>query len=296
MVKRSSSRSMAKVFIHLVFIVFCLLCILPLFSIISTSFSSESDIIHHGYQLIPFQFTTAAYKYIFLNPGLIFNAYTVTISVTVLGTILSLAIISMIAYALSRPDFRYRNIIAVIVAFTMLFNGGMVPWYIIVSNVLMLKNTFWVLILPYLANAWFILLLRTFFQKIPISLIESVKLDGAGELRIFLHIIIPLSTPGLATIALFIALQYWNDWYLAFMFIQNQHLVPLQYMLSNMLNNITYLTQNASVMPGGLNPANMPRESARMAMCLLAAGPMLFVFPFFQKYFVQGLTVGSIKG
>ncbi len=171
----------------------------------------------------------------------------------------------------------------------------MVPLYIVVSTVLGIKDTVWALILPYAANAWHILLLRTFFQKIPYSLIESAKIDGASEIRTFWSIVLPLSKPGLATIGLFILLLYWNDWWLSLLFIESQELVPLQYMMYRIMKEIQFLTSDLSSSSVKIDITKLPNESLRMALCIVAAGPMLFVFPFFQKYFVKGLTVGSIK-
>ncbi|MGQ9631006.1 MAG: carbohydrate ABC transporter permease [bacterium] len=178
----------------------------------------------------------------------------------------------------------------------MLFNGGLVPWYILIVRYLHLKDTLWVLIVPYLVVPWFVLLLRTFFQQIPISLIESAKIDGASEFRIFFSIIVPLSKPALATIGLFICLRYWNDWWLSLLYIEKENLVPLQYMLYRMMANIQFLTSQLTTTAVDIDVGKLPNESARMAMCVLAAGPMLFVFPFFQKYFVKGLTAGALKG
>jgi putative aldouronate transport system permease protein len=285
-----------QLLIHLVFILFSLSCIIPLISVLSVSFSSEVDILQHGYRLIPRIFDFKAYAYVLYRPIQLLGAFKVSILVSVIGTVLSVLFMAGIAYALSRHDYRFRNGLSFFVFFTMLFNGGLVPSYILISNYLHLKNTLWVLILPYLAMPWFILLLRSFMQKIPHDIIESCMIDGANEFRIFAQVILPLAKPGLATIALFTMLQYWNDWWLSLLYIENEHLVPLQYMLYRMMNNISYLTSSSNMMPPSMKNVVLPTESARMAMAMLAAGPMLAVFPFFQKYFVRGLTVGAIKG
>lgn len=248
----------------------------------------------YGFGLIPKTLSTEAYAYIFKYPAQILNSYSVTGAVTIIGSLLSLLIIAMIAFPLSRPDFKHKNKIAFYVYFTMLFNGGLVPTYLVVAKYLGLKDTLWALILPYLVNAWFILLLRTFFQKIPFSIIESVKIDGGSEYRIFFSIILPLSKPALATVGLFILLQYWNDWFLGLLYIDSDKLVPLQFLLYRMMANMEFLSQAGAVQ--GIDVSKFPSESARMAMCIIAAGPVLFVFPFFQKYFVKGLTVGAVKG
>lgn len=285
-----------QLIIHSVFILFGLSCVIPLISVLSISFSSEVDIIKNGYRLIPHLFDFKAYAYVLYRPIQLLNAFKISILVSVIGTLLSVLFMAGISYALSRQDYRFKNGLSFFVFFTMLFNGGLVPSYILISNYLHLKNTLWVLILPYLAVPWFILLLRSFMQKIPHDIIESCMIDGANEFRIFYQIILPLAKPGLATIALFTMLQYWNDWWLSLLYIEEEHLVPLQYMLYRMMNNISFLTSSTNMMPPGMKNMTLPSESARMAMAILAAGPMLAVFPFFQKYFVRGLTVGAIKG
>jgi len=289
-------KTLPQMIIHFVFILFSLACIIPLISIISISLSNETDIVKNGYSLFPRVFDISAYAYILYKPIQIINAFKVSIIVSILGTFISLIVTSGIAYTLSRNDYKFKNPLSFYVFFTMMFNGGLVPTYILLSNYLHLKDTIWVLILPYLAAPWFILLLRSFMQKIPYDIIESCMMDGASEFRIFFQIILPLAKPGLATIALFTILQYWNDWWLSLLFIEKESLVPLQYMLYRMMNNITFLTSSSNQMPPGLSNAVIPSESARMAMAILAAGPMLAVFPFFQQYFVRGLTVGAVKG
>lgn len=282
--------------IHFVFILFSLACIIPLVSIISISLSNETDIIKNGYSLFPRVFDISAYAYVLYEPIQIINAFKVSIIVSILGTFISLIVTAGIAYTLSRHDYKFKNPLSFFVFFTMMFNGGLVPTYILISNYLHLKDTIWVLILPYVAAPFFILLLRTFMQKIPYDIIESCMMDGASEFRIFFQIILPLAKPGLATVALFTILHYWNDWFLSLLYIEKESLVPLQYMLYRMMNNITFLTSSSNQMPPGLNNTVIPSESARMAMAILAAGPMLAVFPFFQQYFVRGLTVGAVKG
>ncbi|KRF18384.1 carbohydrate ABC transporter permease [Paenibacillus sp. Soil787] len=291
-----SKKTLPQMIIHFVFILFSLACIIPLVSVISISLSNEIDIIKNGYSLFPRVFDISAYAYILYEPIQIINAFKVSIIVSILGTFISLVVTAGIAYTLSRDDYKFKNQLSFYVFFTMMFNGGLVPTYILISNYLHLKNTIWILILPYVAAPWFILLLRTFMQKIPYDIIESCMMDGASEFRIFFQIILPLAKPGLATIALFTILQYWNDWFLSLLYIDKESLVPLQYMLYRMMNNITFLTSSSNQMPPGLKNGVIPSESARMAMAILAAGPMLAVFPFFQKYFVRGLTVGAVKG
>jgi len=287
----------ARIVIHFFLVSFAILCVIPLWGIITVSISSESDIVKYGYEFIPRTFDLMGYRYVLTDPTMILNSYKVSIGLTLAGTVLSLVLTAGVSYALSRPDYRFRNIISFYIFFTMLFSGGLVPWYMLISRYLNMKSTFWVLVLPYLILPWFVLILRTFMQKIPMEIIESCKIDGASEYRIFAQIILPLSKPGLATVGLFIMLRYWNDWWLAMLFIEKESLAPLQFMLYRMMNNIAYLTSSSNQMPPGIKAGiTLPKESARMAMAVLAAGPMLMVFPFFQKYFVKGLTVGAVKG
>ncbi|GGG51983.1 carbohydrate ABC transporter permease [Paenibacillus radicis (ex Gao et al. 2016)] len=282
--------------IHAWFIVFSLFCIIPFLYIISISFSTESDLAKYGYQLIPKTFTTFAYEYMIGSPKALINGYLVSITVTVLGTILSLAVTSMLAYVLSRKDFRGSNSLSFYVFFTMLFSGGLVPWYILIKKYLHIDDSLFALILPYVIMPWHVLLMKGFLSDVPLALIESAKIDGAGEWRIFYKIILPIAKPALATLALFIAFVYWNDWYLALLYIDNQDLTPLQYMLYRIMNNIQYLSTSLQTGNISIDISKMPNETARMAIAVLAAGPILLVFPFFQKHFIKGLTVGAIKG
>jgi putative aldouronate transport system permease protein len=294
-VNRRRARVSAS-FIHVILGGFAAICIIPLWAVISISLSSESSITSDGYRLIPKELSLLAYRYVFKNPDLILRSYFISIVVTALGTLCALLIISLVAFPLSRRDYRYRKQLTFFVFFTMLFNGGLVPWYILISRYLELKNTLAVMIIPYLVIPWFVLLLRTFFSQLPMSLFESAKIDGANEFRNYFTILLPLSKPALATVGLFITLHYWNDWWLPLLYIEEEALVPLQYMLSRMMANITFLTTQMTNTFISIDLSDLPNETARMAMCMLAAGPMLFVFPFFQKYFVRGLTAGSLKG
>lgn len=280
---------------HLIFFVFCLFCILPMILVISISFSSENDIVNYGYQLIPKNIDFSAYSFIFSDFSTILRAYLVTITVTVAGTILGLLMVTSLAYGISRKDFKYRNIISFYVFFTMLFGGGLVPWYILITKYLHLGDSLLVLILPYAVNVWFVMLMKGFLQNISSAIIESAKIDGASELRILFTIVMPISKPALATVGLFYALNYWNDWWLSLLFIENRKLYPLQFLLYKVLTNIETLTSMKSSYGIDVR-ANLPTHAVRMATAILAAGPMLFVFPFFQRYFVKGLTVGAVKG
>ncbi len=286
--------------IHLIFILICICIVFPFLLILAVSISNEQDIALYGYQLIPKQIDFAAYKYLFKNPDSILHAYGVTIFVTVVGTVLSVFLMALIAYPLSKQNLKFKKGITFYIFFTMLFSGGLVPTYILNTQYLHLNDTIWIYILPSLINVWHVFLLRTFFKSIPDSIAESALLDGAGEYRIFLTMILPLSKPALATVALLGALTRWNDWFTAMLYISNDNLISLQYLLQRILLNIQLLqglSASGNTVPGSiLSMADLPSETVRMAMAIIAIGPMLLVFPFFQKYFVRGLTVGSVKG
>ncbi|MDF2921117.1 MAG: binding-protein-dependent transport system inner rane component [Paenibacillaceae bacterium] len=289
--------SFYKLFIHLFFIIMSIAFVIPLWTVIAISISNEIDIVNFGYRLIPQSIDWTAYQYIFKNPDSILNAYKVTIIISAIGLLLYLLMASMMGYAISRTDFKFRSPITFYLFFTMLFNGGLVPYYILLSQYFHLRNTYGALILPLLGNVWYIFIMRTSFQQIPKAIIESATIDGAKELQIFFRVILPLSTPVLATVGLLQLLSNWNSWFNALLFIDKQELYPLQYLLQTTLRNIQELTQNMENRPMHLSSSQMvPTESMRMAMAVVATGPMLFVFPFFQKYFVTGLTVGSVKG
>ena len=285
-----------KIEIYIVLAFFCLLCVIPIITVISISFSSDLEIAKSGYGFLPKGFTLEAYKFVFKDAAAILRSYGVTILVTVLGLVLGLLCNSMIAYVLSRQDYKYNKQLTVFLIIPMVLSGGMVPTYIWITRYLQLKNTIWVMILPMLIVPWFIVLLRTFFRQIPTSLIEAATVDGAGELTIFVKVILPLAKPALATVGMFITLNYWNDWFQPLMYIDQRELYNLQYRLYIMMRDVQEMIRNASVSGMGISVADMPTESMRMAMCVVAAGPMLVVFPFFQKYFVKGLTVGGVKG
>lgn len=281
--------------INIIFIIISVLVIIPLVYVISISFSTDSDIVKYGYTLIPHTFDLTAYEYIARVPEQIITGYTVSIAVTILGTALGLALSSSLAYVMTRKDYRYRKFTSMFVFFTLLFNGGLVPFYIVMTKLLHVEDTIFALFIPYSINAWFTMLMKGFMQTIPFDIVESAKIDGSSEFKTFIRIIIPLSKPALATIGLFYAFAYWNDWWLAMLFISKENLIPLQFMLYRTMNNLSFLLSTVSSAVN-VDISRIPSEAVRMAMAVMAAGPMLIVFPFFQKYFVKGLTVGSVKG
>ncbi|MDU0202171.1 carbohydrate ABC transporter permease [Paenibacillus sp. MAH-36] len=274
-----------------------LLCVLPLILVISVSFSDESHILRDGYQFIPEVFSVDAYRFLVDDLDKITTGYGISILVTVVGTFLSLLVTSLFAYPVSRPDFPYRNQLSFIVFFTMLFGGGLVPWYLLYTQA-GLKNTLFALIIPHLVVPFNVIIMRIFFTNtIPHALIESAKIDGAGELRIYGKIILPLSLPVLATVGLFQMLSYWNDWYTSLIFINNPQLVSLQYLLYKVISDLNYINSGAaSIQAVNAIQKTLPSETAKMAMAVIGIGPIILVYPFLQKYLVKGLTVGSVKG
>lgn len=285
-----------NVLINLMFIVYSVLCVYPMLLVIGVSFTDEGSLLKYGYKVIPEQFSLDSYTYLMKSASDILHAYGVTILTTVVGTLLSLAVIALYAYPISRRDFKYKKQFTFFIFFTMLFNGGMVPWYIVCTKVLHIQDTFFALVLPYVVNAWYTLILRTFFStSVPDSIVESAKIDGAGEFKAFLKMVLPMSVPGLATIGLFNTLRYWNDWWLPMMLTTDPNLSNLQYFLQRILLNIQELTGYGNS-DAAAELSKVPSEGARMAICVIAVGPIIFAYPFFQKYFVQGLTIGAVKG
>ena len=283
--------SWGKLSVHLMLILVGLACVIPMLLVVSISLSDEKELAINGYSLLPVGFTTYSYEYVLQRPGQILQAYGVTVLVTVTGTLLGLLLCSLLAYPLSRKDYRLRHILSFYVFFTLLFNGGMVPFYILVTRYLGLKDNMLALIAPYLVTAWYVLILRTSFAQLPGNLLDAARIDGAGEWRIFFQIVLPLSKPVLATIGLFLILRYWNDWFLALLFVDKNALYPLQYLLYVLMTNINVMASNPQTVG-----TPIPVQSARMAMAVLAFGPALFSFLLLQKYFVRGITIGGLKG
>ncbi|MCK0473671.1 carbohydrate ABC transporter permease [Halalkalibacter sp. APA_J-10(15)] len=285
-----------KFFVHLFFICFTALFIIPFIYSISISLSSEEVLSSSGYPLFPSELDFTAYKIVFQNMDQIVRSYGVTIFTTFFGTFLSILVMSLCAYPLSRPDVKWRYFITFIIFFTMIFGGGLIPTYILITQYYGLGNSIWVYILPTLANAFHIIIFRTFFMGLPFSLIESAKLDGASEWKIFFKIILPLSTPVIATIGLFNLLARWNEWMTALIYIRDPELYTLQFLLQRILMEVEFLNNIARELPIDIGITTVPSETVRFAMAIISAGPMLFVFPFFQKYFAKGLTIGGVKG
>lgn len=294
--KAKNTHILSKTIIHLIFIFASLACILPLILVVSVSLTDENSLMMEGYHFIPRVFSLAAYRYVFSGAASVIKAYGVTIFVTGAGTFLHLLFMSMLAYALTREEVTARNKISLFVYIPVLFNGGLVPYYMLMTKYLHLKNTIWVLILVQLVSATNVLIMKNFFRTIPQSLIESARIDGSGEFRTFFSIVLPLSTPSLASIGLFVAIAYWNDWMTCSLYIETPKLYTLQYLLQSLMNNIQYLQANAGASQSMEQAIlTLPSEGARMATCVLAIGPIIFLYPFLQKYFSKGLTIGAVK-
>ncbi|MBZ9685965.1 carbohydrate ABC transporter permease [Clostridium estertheticum] len=278
--------------VHLIFILVSIFCILPLLLVVSISLTNEGSVYREGYHLIPKIFSFKAYEFIFSAGSPVLTAYLVTITVTVVGTLLHLYITSMLAYGLSRKEVKYSKVISFFVFFCLLFSGGLVPWYILLTRYLHMKNSIVVLIFPYLVSVINVLIMKNFFKGVPESIIEAARIDGSGEYSTFLKIVIPISKPVFATIGLFIAVFYWNDWMTCSLFIDNTKLYSLQFLLQSIMNNIAYLQGNPLTEKIA---QNLPDETARMATCVIAMGPIILAYSFLQKYFEKGLTLGAVK-
>jgi putative aldouronate transport system permease protein len=273
-------------------------CIMPFILLIVSSITDENSLIKNGYSYLPDKISFAAYTYLWGEASTIFRAYGITILVTIIGTVLSLIVTSMLAYPLSRKDMPLRKPLTFIVFFTMLFNGGLVPTYLIYTQGLHIKNTIFALIVPgLLMNAFNVMLMRTFFiTSIPDAVIESAKVDGASEFKIFVKIILPLSLPILATVGLFEGIAYWNDWYNGLIYITNPNLYSIQNILNRIITDAQFLSSGTLGTQVTGAAVNVPNTAVRMAIAVIAVIPVLIAYPFFQKYFAKGITVGAVKG
>ncbi|MCL2702798.1 MAG: carbohydrate ABC transporter permease [Defluviitaleaceae bacterium] len=277
---------------------FAALCLYPFLMVISGSLTSRSAAVMHGFSLIPKEFTTDAYTVLFTNSASIIKAYQVTVGVTVIGTALSLLINSMMAFVVSRPNLYGAKFLNIYVLITMLFSGGIVPWYVICTQYLKLTDTYAALVLPMAASAWNVFLIRNYFRSMPHELYESARVDGASHFRIYRRIYVPLAKPIMATVLLFAALAYWNDWWHGLMLINRAEMQPLQMMLRAVIANIQFLMAQSGTATPWMNEmmARLPSDGVRMALVVITTGPIILVYPFVQRYFVKGIMVGSVKG
>lgn len=295
MVNRNKAGQIA---LNLIFICLAIFAVAPFLMLISSSLSSETALSEYGYGFIPRDFSLDAYAYMFQNGGKIFRAYGITIAVTVIGTITSMLITVLFAYPLSRRETPCKSFFAFFLFFTMLFNGGLVPTYIMWTQTFHIRNTFFALLIPgLLMSAFNVILMRSYFTaNVPGEITEAARIDGAREFRILFGIVVPLSKPMIATIALMVALRYWNDWTNSLYYINDENLFSIQAILNNMLTNIQFLASNTNMNMDASALVNLPSVGIRMAIAVVGVLPILIVYPFFQKYFVKGIVVGGIKG
>ena len=274
--------------------IFALVCVIPFYLIIVASFTDESELIRNGYPIIPTAFSVQSYLLCLKNPVSIAKAYGTTIGVTVVGTMLAVFIATMTGYVLSRKDFPWRNKFSFFFFFTTLFSGGLVPWYMLCVRYLHFKNSYIGILLPLMFSVWNMIIAKSFMNGIPSAITESAKIDGANDITIFMKLILPLSKPLIATLSLFSALAYWNDWYNCMLYITNEDMFTLQYYLQRMLGSAEAMRIVAE--KSGIALPSVPLESMKMAMTVIATGPIVLLYPFVQRYFVKGLTIGAVKG
>lgn len=281
-----------------VMILLTLCCLFPFVLLVMSSLTEENTLIREGYSLFPSKFSLESYTYLFRNSNRIFTAYGITILVTVVGTVTGLLMTTLMAYALSRRDLMGRNGLAFFVFFTMLFNGGLVPTYIMYTRYLPVRNSLWALIIPsLLVNAFYVIMMRTYFNtNIPDAVIEAARIDGAGEFRILFTIVLPMSLPMVATMALLIGLSYWNDWRNGLYYIQDKNLYSIQVLLNDMLRDVQALRSGMDAAAAAEIAQSMPSVGIRMSIAVIGVLPIMIIYPFFQKYFVKGITIGAVKG
>ncbi|MDR1538007.1 MAG: carbohydrate ABC transporter permease [Clostridiales bacterium] len=276
-----------------------LVCLLPFIMIFSGSFSTETEIIRNGFSLLPQNFSVEAYLTVFERPEIIMRAYANTLLLVATGGAAGLFLVAMTAYVLQRKDFEWRNKFSFFFYFTTLFSGGIVPYYILMTQTLKLKNNYLALIIPLLFSVFNLLVMKSFMSGVPDALTDAARIDGCGDFSIFARIYLPLSKPALATIGLFLVLAYWNDWYNAMLYISKDELYPLQYFLYQKVNNIEAYKKIIAQQQGAAAMANlieMPTQTLKMALTVVVTGPIILAYPFAQKYFVQGMTIGAVKG
>ena len=276
-----------------------ILCLIPFIMIVSGSFSSEAAINKNGFSLLPQDFSLEAYKTVFRDPSVVFRAYATTIGLTAVGTVVGLLLQTMTAYALARKDFEWRNKFSFFFYFTTLFSGGLVPYYFLMTNTLGLRDNYLALLLPLLFSVYNLLIMKSYIMALPESLIDAAKIDGCSEYRTLFQIVIPLIKPALATVGLFIALAYWNDWYNAMLYIKKEEMYPLQYFLYQKINVIEAykkLLAIGNVSGDVVSAVSLPTQTLKMALTIVVTGPIVLAYPLVQRYFVQGITIGAVKG
>ena len=282
----------------LVFILLALITFLPAVFVLIISFSSEASVAQNGYSFFPSELSLSSYEYLWQSKAYIGRAFLNSVGLTVCGTLLGLVLISTMGYAISRPNYYLKKTYTWLIFIPMIFSGGLVATYMVNTQVYMLKNTYWALLLPGACSTFYIIIMRTFFQTtVPDSIIESGKIDGASQLRIFAQLVLPISLPVIATIGLFLTFNYWNAWYGAMLYLDSNHrdLYPLQYVLISIEKNIQFMARNEQYLTAEAM-SNIPSETMRMAIVMVVVVPIACSYPFFQRYFVSGLTIGAVKG
>jgi putative aldouronate transport system permease protein len=287
----------ANAILNVLMVILSLLTLLPIYIIIISSITSEAALTSNGYRLWPEEFSTMAYSFLFGQGSIVITAYKNTVISTVAGTILSVIMVGLYAYAISRDNFRFRSFFIFYAFFTMLFGGGLVSYYMVMRQILNIQNSLWALFLPSAFSPFWVIVMRTFYKaNVPNEIIESARMDGAGEWRTLLQIVVPLSIPGLATVALFSAIGIWNNFFNCLLLVDEARYYSLQFTIYTTLNNIRFLLENADKMQGLVNISELPSQTFRMAMAVVTVGPIIFAYPFFQRFFIRGLTIGAIKG
>jgi putative aldouronate transport system permease protein len=287
----------ANIILNILMIVACILTLFPIYVIIISSVTSEAALTANGYKLWPEEFSTMAYRFLFSEGSIVITAYKNTLISTLVGTVLSVLMVGLYAYPLSRDNFRFKGFFTFFAFFTMLFGGGLVSYYMVMRQILRIQNSLWALFLPSSFSPFWVIVMRTFYKtNVPDEVIESARIDGASEWRTLFSIVAPLATPGLATVALFSAIGIWNNFFNCLLLVDEARYFNLQFTIYTTLNNIRFLLENADKMQGLVNLSELPSQTFRMAMAVVTVGPIILAYPFFQRYFIRGLTIGAVKG
>lgn len=286
-----------NIVLNLLLLLACILTLIPIYVIVIASVTSEASLTANGYRLWPEEFSGMAYRFLFSQGSIVMTAYKNTVISTTAGTVLSVIMVALYAYPLSRDNFKFGKFFTFFAFFTMLFSGGLVSYYMVTRQILLLQNTLWALFLPSAFSPFWVIVMRTFYKaNVPNEIIEAARIDGASEWRTFLQIVLPLSIPGLATVALFSAIGIWNNFFNCLLLVDDAEFYSLQFTIYTTLNNIRFLLENADKMQGLVNVSELPSQTFRMAMAVVTVGPIILAYPFFQRFFVKGLTIGAIKG
>jgi len=286
-----------NVSMNIILALFCIVTLIPIYVIVISSITSEASLASNGYRLWPEEFSGTAYRFLFSQGSIVITAYKNTIIATVAGTILSVVMVGLYAYPLSRTNFRFGTFFTFYAFFTMLFNGGLVSYYMVMRQILSIQDSLWALFLPSAFSPFWVIVMRTFYKmSVPNEIIEAARIDGAGEWRTYIQIVLPLSIPGLATVALFSAIGIWNNFFNSLLLVDDANYYSLQFTIYTTLNNIRFLIENADKMQGLVNVSELPSQTFRMAMAVVTVGPIILAYPFFQRFFIKGLTIGAIKG